>query len=148
MDSSSFPPYTHMLSLGIRYFPFMSVHKWGENPIGRWTLRIETREPQNRDGRKSALRNPDGVVNHFGLRLFGTYGSEKSNQTMDKREATTAFVPSASELKWIYNRELAIRKDPNVMKKRDYQNLIKREKSSNEGDSSSILSSFIRKFHF
>ena len=31
---------THIYNLGFNDWPFMTVHSWGENPVGRWTLEI------------------------------------------------------------------------------------------------------------
>lgn len=126
----------------------MSVHKWGESPLGHWTLLVETREPQNRESRKSAKENEEGVINYFGLRLYGTHGSEKANETITKRHETTAFIPSATELEQLYHRELSRREFSNVMKKRHYQNLLDKRENSKETQDQSILSSFLRKFNF
>ncbi|CAF0789709.1 unnamed protein product [Adineta steineri] len=133
---------------GIKYFPFMSVHKWGESPIGRWTLRVETRTPQNHDAEKSATRNDAGELNYFGLRLFGSYISDDSKNNMQKRKASEAFVPSSNELEWIYKRELSIRQSPNVMQKRDYQNLVDERQRRRETSDESLFSIFRKKFGF
>ncbi len=98
----------------------MTNHKWGESPIGRWTLRVQTRNPQTSDSKKSAMDN-SGELTHFGLRLFG---SNKPGDGKQKRHDATAFVPSARELELIYKRELSIRESPKVIQKRDYQKLI------------------------
>lgn len=134
--------------LGIKFFPFMSVHKWGEAPLGRWTLRIETREPENREGRKSALKSDPGELTHFGLRLYGSYASEQQKHAVHKRQESMAFVPSAGELEWIYRRELSIRQSPNVIQKRDYQNLMNKRHATKENESLTLFSSFRRAFGF
>jgi hypothetical protein len=126
----------------------MSVHKWGESPIGRWTLRIETREPENRDSKKSAAKSDPGEFAYFGLRLYGSYSSEKDKTTVQKRQESHAFVPSTRELEWIYQRELSIRQTPNVMQKRDYQNLVNERQVRKANPEESLLSSFRRAFGF
>lgn len=132
---------------GIKYFPFMSVHKWGENPIGRWTLRVETRKPQNRESKKSAMKNDPGELIYFGLRLYGSYTS-KNDKSFQKRQESNAFVPSKREIEWIYNKELSIRQSPNVMQKRDYQNIIKKRQQPKEDSNESFFSIFLKRFHF
>ena len=126
----------------------MSVHKWGESPLGRWTLRIETREPQNREARKSAQDSEPGALTHFGLRLYGSYSSNKEKNGLHKRQESVAFVPSTRELEWIYRRELSIRQSPNVIQKRDYQNLMNKRHTIKENENLSLFSSFRRAFGF
>jgi subtilisin-like proprotein convertase family protein len=112
---------------GIKYFPFISAHHWGESVIGRWILRIETRKPENPESERSAANNEDlGELGHFGLRFFGTHRPEdKTNQEQAKRSQSNAFVPTQREIESIYKRELSVRETPNVVQKRDYQNLMK-----------------------
>jgi subtilisin-like proprotein convertase family protein len=135
-----------MYYLGIRNFPFMSVHKWGESPIGRWTLRIETRVPQNRESKKSAINRDSGELSYFGLRLYGSYTSNDNKHENQKRQASNAFIPTEQELEWIYKRELSIRETPNVMEKRDYQNLIDERQRRKENPDQSLFSTFRRAF--
>jgi subtilisin-like proprotein convertase family protein len=126
----------------------MSVHKWGESPIGRWTLRIETRTPQNRESEKSAITNDSGELIYFGLRLFGSYSSNDNKNNKQKRQESNAFIPTANELEWIYKRELSIRQSPNVMQKRDYQNVINERQRRKENSDESLFSTFRRTFGF
>ncbi len=126
----------------------MSVHKWGETPIGRWTLRIETRTPQTRESRKTSIKNDLGELIYFGLRLYGSYTSNNGKNNFQKRQETNSFVPSESEIEWIYKRELSIRESPNVMQKRDYQNLINERQRRKDTSDQSLFSTFRKKFGF
>ncbi|CAF2545866.1 unnamed protein product [Rotaria sp. Silwood2] len=112
---------------GIKYFPFMSVHHWDESPIGRWTLRIETRKPKNEESMKSAFEYGDTAeLSYFGLRIYGSKNlDEKNNDKSIKRDHKSAFVPTYNQIESIYKRELVARESPKIMQKRDYQNLIK-----------------------
>jgi hypothetical protein len=126
----------------------MSVHKWGESPIGRWTLRVETRQPQNRESRRSAKENDSGVLSYFGLHLYGSHETNADKTSINKRHESNAFVPSPAELEWIYRRELDIRQSPNVIKKRDYQNLIDKRSSQQKNENPSLFTTFRRAFGF
>ena len=126
----------------------MSVHKWGESPLGRWTLRIETREPQNRESKLSAQESGQGELSYFGLRLFGSNPPENHKISVQKRDENNAFVPTLKELQWIYERELSIRQTPNVMKKRDYKNLLNERENHKENQDRSMLSLFREKIGF
>lgn len=126
----------------------MSAHKWGESPIGRWTLRIETREPQTRESRRSAMANSIGELSYFGIRLYGSYTSNNVKNSIQKRHQSNAFVPTSREIEWIYERELSIRETPNVLKKRDYTNLLNERQHAKEIEKPSVFSSFREKFGF
>ncbi|CAF3652985.1 unnamed protein product [Rotaria sordida] len=126
----------------------MSAHKWGESPIGRWTLRIETRTPQNDGSMKSAMEDGTGELSYFGLRLYGTYSTNDEKNNIQKRQESNAFLPTQSELEWIYKRELSIRESPNVMQKRDYQNLINERQRRKENSDQSLFSTFRKTFGF
>jgi subtilisin-like proprotein convertase family protein len=138
---------------GIEYFPFMSVHHWGESPIGRWTLRMETREPQQSKSKKTATEDT-GELSHFGLRLFGSNDPDKKNNLgREKRNENIAYVPTQNELQSVYKRELAMRESPHIMKKRDYENLekqrqVQNQKKSEIQEDQSIFGLFRRAFHF
>ena len=134
--------------LGTKHFPFMSVHKWGENPLGRWTLRVETRTPQTRESRRTALENEAGELIYFGLRLFGSYTSANGTSQHQKRQESSSFVPNEREIQWIYKRELSIRESPRVMQKRDYQNLINERQQQTDVVGQSLFSTFRKKFGF
>ncbi len=126
----------------------MSVHKWGESPIGRWTLRIETRTPQTRESKRTAIINNSGELTYFGLRLYGSYTSNDEKSNIQKRQDSNAFVPRQQELEWIYKRELSRRQSPNVMQKRDYQNLINERQRRKETSDQSLFSTFRKSFGF
>lgn len=133
---------------GIKHFPFMSVHKWGESPIGRWTLRIETRTPQNDLSKLSSMTGDTGELVYFGLRLYGSYSSNEDKNNIQKRHESNAFIPTQQELEWIYKRELSIRQSPNVMAKREHQNILHEKQSNKEDLDQSLLSKFRKKFGF
>ncbi len=126
----------------------MSVHKWGEHPIGRWTLRVETRTPQNHESERTANENDSGELIYFGLRLFGSYSSNNEKLKLQKRQETNSFIPTNQEIEWIYKRELSIRDSPNVMQKRDYQNLINERQRRKDTSDQSLFSTFRKKFGF
>jgi hypothetical protein len=133
----------------------MSVHHWGEYPIGLWRLRIETREPQNRNSKKSALtyKGPS-ELSYFGLRIYGSNDpDEENNVERKKRNQNSAFVPTESEIHSIYKRELAIRKSPDVIQKRDYDHLLKerqlrKQKEDEIEQDGSVFQQFRRVFGF
>ncbi|CAF4594129.1 unnamed protein product [Rotaria sp. Silwood1] len=139
----------------VEYFPFMSVHHWGESPVGRWTLRIETRKPTNEESMQSALNYGDtGELKYFGLRIYGSYDlNDKNHARSIKREHKFAFIPTQREIELIYKRESAARESPNIMQKRHHQNLIKqrqlRKQNENEAPQhKSYFELFRRTFGF
>lgn len=123
----------------------MSVHKWGESPIGRWTLRVETRKPHKETSVKSHMLDDIGELMHFGLRLFGSYSSNDVKNNIQKRQDSNAFVPTQRELEWLYERELSIRESPSVMQKRDYQEVLNKRQVHNENSDQSLFSTFLKK---
>lgn len=136
------------LILGAKHFPFMTVHKWGESPLGRWILRVETRSPQTRESRRTAEENEVGELSYFGLRLFGSYTGNNGTDQHQKRQESNSFVPSEREIEWIYKRELSIRDSPKVMQKRDYQNLLNEREQRIDTPDQSLFSTFRKKFGF
>ncbi|CAF0806074.1 unnamed protein product [Didymodactylos carnosus] len=134
---------------GINYFPFLTAHKWGESPIGRWVLLIETRrsthwtDDQDVDG---------GALTYFGLKMYGSTTPD-SKLDRSKRSGTDGFRPSDTEIEWIYKRELSIRDKPNVLQSRQYQQIRSQNKRTDEikkdeQEGRSVFSSFQRIFHF
>ena len=61
---------------GYDNWPFMSVHHWGENPTGQWTLSI-------------SFRSSSGYVSMSGLTLT-LYGTAVTPQTIQNGGATTS----------------------------------------------------------
>ncbi|XP_078256326.1 PC3-like endoprotease variant B isoform X1 [Rhinoraja longicauda] len=66
---------------GLNKWTFMSVHSWGENPYGTWTLKVS----DNKNAANGCLR-PDseaeaGTVLQFKLVLWGTFESDKESTT-------------------------------------------------------------------
>ncbi|CAF0883079.1 unnamed protein product [Adineta steineri] len=110
---------------GIRNFPFLTNHNWDEHPVGRWTLRVETRKPQTSESEQSAMLYRDiGALNHFSLRIFGSHQRENKKEDQHaKRKNAFAYVPTQDEIESMYEREFAVRKSPNVMLKRNYHKL-------------------------
>ena len=141
--------------LGVKYFPFMSVHHWGEYPIGVWILTIETREPKTSESDKSAKQYKEiGELSYFGLRIYGSHDpTEKDDAEREKRETQQAYVPSKRALQEMYLRETAARISPNMMKKRDHQVLLKEKQIQQEilnkkAEDQSWFSLFRRAFSF
>ncbi|CAF1145419.1 unnamed protein product [Rotaria sordida] len=124
----------------VEYFPFMSVHCWGESPIGRWTLRMETRDPENKESIKSALEYGDvGELSYFGLRIYGSNNPDDQNHEKSmKREHRFSFVPTQNDIELIYKREFAARTSPNIMQKRHYQNFIKQRQIQKQQEKNKI----------
>lgn len=141
--------------LGIKYFPFMTIHNWGEPPTGRWTLRMETRQPQTEESIKSAAAlGNTGKLSHFGLLIYGSNDPDQKNfGDSAKLQKKPAFVPTQREITLIYHREIAARQSPNVVQKRNYENLLKQRQvqKQNENDiqqKKSVFELFNSKFHF
>jgi hypothetical protein len=128
--------YASVYILDVKYFPFLTNHNWDEPPEGRWTLRIETRRLHDSQSEGSSLTTKDlGELSHFGLRIYGSYDPvEKKDSQKEKRNKNYAFIPTQSEIESIYKRELAARESPNIMQKRDYQNLLKEKQLRKKQD--------------
>ncbi len=99
----------------IKYFPFMTIFNWGESPIGKWKLIIETR------ARRDKTLENEGSLNSFSLKFFG-YKKVVSNEHREqqkKRELNLrAFVPSNEILEKIYNSELKLSRQTRIINKR------------------------------
>ena len=140
--------------LGIKYFPFLTIHNWGESPLGRWLLRVESRRPQSLAAEQSAMAHPTGEISHFGLRIYGSRDvHEKKEQSQAARDPSYAFAPSKRQLESMFEREQTSRTLPHVMQKRAYQQLLKvRHASQVSGDGKieerSIFDRFRKVFHF
>ncbi|XP_023335904.1 furin-like protease 2 [Eurytemora carolleeae] len=52
------------MASGFEDWPFLSVHFWGEDPTGEWTLEISNSETES--------ANSDGLLKHWQLVLYGT----------------------------------------------------------------------------
>ena len=133
----------------------MSVHHWGESPIGQWTLKIESREPQNYQSVKSAIQNPSGQLTHVGLRLYGSYRTVDSmlGQQQERQLLNRAYLPTESELQLIYEKEQVLRRASNIVKKVDYRSVLNQQPTlineSVEKDSyRSLFELFQKKFTF
>ena len=134
----------------------MSVHHWGESPIGRWILRMETRQPQNIESQISISDFVEtGELNYFGLRIYGTNNHDDKNYVdeLTKREKRFAFIPTPDEIESIYKRELAARESPNVIQKRNYQHLMKQRQLRKQNEklnkrNQSYFELFRRQFSF
>ena len=128
----------------------MSVHHWGEYPIGTWTLRLETRKPRDQDSFKSALKyEGSSELSHFGLRIYGSTDLTKENDhEREKRHQKRAFTPTEEEIRGIYKREFALRKSPNVMEKRAYDQLVEERQRRKQEEDGSVLQQFRRFFGF
>ncbi|CAF2019698.1 unnamed protein product [Rotaria magnacalcarata] len=140
---------------GIKHFPFMSLHHWGESPTGSWKLRIETRQPQTEEARQSAFDYGDkGQLGHFGLLIYGSNSPDQMNSNGETMQSPKlAFAPTQDEIKVMYKRELAVRQSPNIIQKRNYQNLLKEGKfqkpiDNTNPENDSIFELFRKRFGF
>jgi hypothetical protein len=66
--------YDFINKVGYDNWPFMSVHYWGENPVGRWTIRID-------------YRSSSGTLSMQGLsmKLYGTTVTPKAVSNIPSR---------------------------------------------------------------
>lgn len=133
----------------------MSVHNWGEDPIGRWTLRMETRLPQTEDSINSAFSYEGrSELSYLGLRIYGSNDpGEKDLPLGTRRQQNHAFVPSQEDIHSIYQRELQLRNSPSIMQKRDYEKLLQerralKQKRDEIDQDQSMFGHFRRVFHF
>lgn len=95
-------------SKSIEYFPFMTVFNWGESPIGKWILIVETRS------RFTKIPNY-GQINFLALRLFGT---TRSLQERDLDETPSeAYAPSVEDIKIIYQTETELARNVRILPK-------------------------------
>ena len=89
----------------------MTVFNWGESPIGKWTLLIESKSSN------SIIENY-GSIDYFALKLFGTGKSENEYERMfNEKERKSAFLPSLDVLKNIYEEEKYLSHNPRIVKK-------------------------------
>jgi len=61
-------------SEGIRDWTFMTVHNWGEDPTGEWTLEVEDTGKDKQDNR--------GVLVRWAMTLYGVDASEYHNKNV------------------------------------------------------------------
>ena len=98
---------------GIKYFPFMTVFNWGESPIGKWTLVIESKS-------SSSIVENYGSIDYFALKLFGTVKDSNENEyerMLNEKKIKTASLPTLEELKNIYNEEKYLSHNSRILKK-------------------------------
>jgi subtilisin-like proprotein convertase family protein len=88
----------------------MTVFNWGESPIGKWKLKIETRP------RRDKSKENVGHLDHFSVNFFGF----KNTQRINKRftEKTRAFIPSNDIIEKIYKTELDLSRETIIINKR------------------------------
>ncbi len=112
---------------GISFFPFMTLFNWGESPIGRWTLVIESKS-------SNSIIDNYGMIDFFALKMFGTVKyKNKLARVVDENKHKNAFLPTLDELKNIYNEEKYLSHNPRILSK-DIKNaniLLKNINSSN-----------------
>ncbi len=91
----------------------MTVFNWGEPPIGKWTLVIESKSSN------SIIENY-GSIDYFALKLFGTVKNSSDNEyerMLEEKKIKTAFLPSLNDLKSIYDEEKYLSHNPRILKK-------------------------------
>ena len=75
-------------------FTFMTVHHWGEDPAGTWTLEVKDHP---RDGSASSHRRR-GHLRSWSLVLYGVAGERPNHQSTEKaNDATHQSPPTASD---------------------------------------------------
>jgi subtilisin-like proprotein convertase family protein len=94
---------------GIKKFPFMTLHNWGESPIGIWRLIIETRDNNQIDNK--------GLLIDYSLIFYGTINDENS-KTKRSLNQKRAFRPDNDEIIKMYRKELKKSKKLNIKNKR------------------------------
>lgn len=81
-------------------FTFMSVHHWGEDPVGTWRLEVHGSPGPHRDASAKTVHNQAGTgfLEEWELFLYGTAG-ERYSRAFSKKGVTSngaaqkAFVP-------------------------------------------------------
>ncbi|XP_069743214.1 PC3-like endoprotease variant B isoform X4 [Narcine bancroftii] len=66
---------------GLSKWTFMSVHSWGEDPYGTWTLKVSDNKNTVIDCIRSNYESKAGTVQQFKLVLWGTFKSDKVSTT-------------------------------------------------------------------
>jgi subtilisin-like proprotein convertase family protein len=91
----------------------MTVFNWGESPVGKWKLIIESRTKEN------SMRN-SGKIEYFSLVFYGT---RNTNVEVKKRYADQikAYVPTPEHVKRIYNVELKLSRQTRIVHKRVFE---------------------------
>ena len=82
-------------------FTFMTVHHWGEDPAGTWTLEVEDRP---RDGSRSSVaeggtassRRHHGRLLSWSLVLYGVAGDRPNHHSVENSNDATHQSPSAA----------------------------------------------------
>lgn len=97
---------------GIKHFPFMTVFNWGESPLGKWKLVVETRP------RRDKSKSNKGKLDQFGLTLFGYKSRLPSRLNKRLAHKSRAFIPSSEVIEKIYNSELRLSRQTRIIHKR------------------------------
>ena len=91
----------------------MTVFNWGESPIGKWTLIVESR---TRTDREPNL----GSMTYFALKFFGTTKGERIQlRNFGSANTKRAYKPSSDEIKSIYNEEKRQAKNLHIEKRKN-----------------------------
>jgi subtilisin-like proprotein convertase family protein len=108
---------------GAKFFPFMTVFNWGESPIGKWTLIIESKS-------RNEEQPNSGRIEYFSLKLFGTTiisnkNSDSNFKSTDDKvvsryldRSDSAFIPTFSELKNIYTEEKKLSRQTRIIERK------------------------------
>lgn len=65
-------------SKGFKYWPFMTVHMWGENPVGNWTLEVS---------QKDDYHTAEATIMGWSLAIYGTSTSPVSSSAQKENLA-------------------------------------------------------------
>lgn len=94
----------------------MSVHHWGEPPIGQWRLRVESRKRYTYPSEETSSEAFHGRIDHFGLRFYGSYRLNDLEKHRSKKESfiSPGFYAKKNEIETLYRKELKIKTNPNI----------------------------------
>lgn len=96
---------------GIKDFPFMTVFNWGENPLNKWRLIIETLEDTENSKKIGSLDSFELILYGFKMQV-GENNGEKKNQV--------AYIPEEEHIKKIFDSEYKKSREPEIVHKRDF----------------------------
>ena len=121
----------------MKFFPFTSVHHWGENPIGTWTLQVECLAEEYSEYRDDDSDQSATEISYFALHFYGTYRLEDKLESNSRKRAVPsrrAFVPEQKEIEYMYARELKARNSPDVMSKREFRRVLDQRRAHQRRD--------------
>ncbi|KAI0978089.1 hypothetical protein GJ496_006410 [Pomphorhynchus laevis] len=86
-----------VFSIGFYAFPFTTVRCWGENPVGKWTLKLHIKNDRRHD-----FNNADRfIVNSF--RILGTQRKTIPKNSQEVPQKSGIVTPD--DLQLIFDQE-------------------------------------------